>query len=45
MPIFNDVIMLSVDQIKVTPLILIWSLDYVLGDIVHKKKFLQHKLN
>ena len=29
--------MLSVDQIKVTSLILIWMLDYVLGDIAHKK--------
>ena len=29
--------MLSVDQIKVTSLILIWILDYVLGDIAHKK--------
>ena len=38
-PIFNDVIMLSVDQIKVTSLILIWILDYVLGDIAHKKSF------
>ena len=36
-PIFNDVIMLSVDQIKVTSLLLIWILDYVLGDIAHKK--------
>ena len=31
--------MLSVDQIKVTSLILIWILDYVLGDITHKKNF------
>ena len=31
--------MLSVDQIKVTSLILIWILDYVLGDIEHKKNF------
>ena len=31
--------MLSVDQIKVTSLILIWILDYVLGDIAHKKNF------
>ena len=29
--------MLSVDQINVTSLILIWILDYVLGDIAHKK--------
>ena len=29
--------MLSVDQIKVTSLILISILDYVLGDIAHKK--------
>ena len=29
--------MLSVDQIKVTSLILIWILDYVLGDVAHKK--------
>ena len=36
-PIFNNVIMFSVDQIKVTSLILIWILDYVLGDIAHKK--------
>ena len=39
-PIFNDVIMLSVDQIKVTSLILIWILDYVLGDIALKKIFI-----
>ena len=32
--------MLSVDQIKVTSLILIWILDYVLGDIAHKKIFI-----
>ena len=32
--------MLSVDQIKVTSLILIWILDYVSGDIVHKKIFI-----
>ena len=31
--------MLSVDQIKVTSLILIWILAYVLGDIAHKKSF------
>ena len=29
--------MLSVDQIKVKSLILIWILDYGLGDIGHKK--------
>ena len=29
--------MLSVDQIMVTSFILIWILDYVLGDIAHKK--------
>ena len=34
---FNDVIVLSVEQIKMTSLILIWILDYVLGDIAHKK--------
>ena len=32
--------MLSVDQIKVTSLILIWLLDYVLGDIALKKIFI-----
>ena len=32
--------MLSVDQIKVTSLILIWILDYVLGDNAHKKFFI-----
>ena len=31
--------MLPVDQIKVTSLILIWILDYVLGDIGPKKNF------
>ena len=36
--------MLSVDQIKVTSLILIWILHYVLGDIAHKKIFIV-KLN
>ena len=37
-PIFNDVIMLmlSVDQIKVTSLILILILDNVFGDIAQK---------
>ena len=32
--------MLSVDQIKVTSLILIWLLDNVLGDIAHKTIFI-----
>ena len=34
---FNDVIILSVDQIKVTSIILIGNLDYVFGGIAHKK--------
>ena len=32
--------MLSVDQIMVTSFTLIWILDYVLGDIAHKKNFI-----